>query len=254
MNDIEVFPLARLELCFEPRPWPWALANRSAIGAHFATARRSKPGLWNGRVLLLHRWAIECRLFRGAFLETDFASFMTWRDTGFPDRTVANCFAMGALRSRDGAYVLGVMNSHTSNAGLIYFPSGTPDPQDLRADGSVDLIGSVQRELHQETGLLPEDAPPGPLWHGIISGPRIALMRPLLARDDAARLTARIRANLARERQPELSDIVVVRDLADLRPEMPDFVRAYIAFNARPGAWRSVSAGTPAFSDSRIGA
>jgi hypothetical protein len=107
--------------------------------------------------------------------------------------------------------------------------------------------------LFQETGLLPEAAPPMRMWHAVISGQRIVLMHPLHAWEDSARLTARIRANFARERQPEPSDIVVVRELADLRPEMPDFVRAYIAFNARASA-RGVSApGSPAFSDSRSG-
>ncbi len=233
MNDIEVYPLARLELTFEPRIWPWVLANRSAIGAHLAAARRFKPALFNGHVLLLHRWEIQNCVFRGAFFETDFASFLAWRDTGFPDRSVANCFAMGALRAGDGAYVLGVMASHTSNAGQINFPSGTPDPQDVRPDGSVDFVGSVQRELFREAGLLPDAAQPMRIWHAVVSGPRIALMHLLCAREDSARLANRIRANLARERQPELSDVVVVRGPADFYPTMPDFVQAYIAFNAR---------------------
>jgi hypothetical protein len=232
-SEIDVVPLGTLELRYEPRVWPWALANRSAIGAHFASARRFKPGLFNGRVLLLHRWEIENRTFRGTFFETDFASFLAWRDAGFPDRSVANCFGMGALRSSEGTYILGVMGPQTSNAGMIYFPSGIPDPQDLRPDGTVDLIGSIQRELLQETGLMPEHAPPGPVWHAVVAGARIALMRPLLARENSERLANRIRANLARERQPELSDVAVVRGVADFRPEIPDFVRAYIAFKAR---------------------
>jgi len=233
MNDVEVYPLARLELVFEPQLWPWAVANRSAIGAHFAAVRRFKPALFNGHVLLLHRWEIQNRVFRGAFFETDFASFLTWRDTGYPDTSVFNCFAMGALRASDGVYVLGVMGSHTSKAGEIYFPSGIPDPQDVRPDGSVDFVGSIQRELFQETGLLPEAAPPMRMWHAVVSGQRIALMQPLNAREDSARLVSRIRANLARERQPELSDVVVVRGTADCYPTMPNVVQAYIAFNAR---------------------
>ena len=140
---------------------------------------------------------------------------------------------MGALRAGDGAYVLGVMGSHTSRAGQIYFPSGTPDLGDVRPDGSVDFAGSIQRELFQETGLLPDAAPPMRMWHAVVSGPRIALMHPLYAREDSTRLANRIRANLARERQPELSDVVVVRGPADFYPAMPDVVQAYIAFNAR---------------------
>ena len=92
--------------------------------------------------------------FSAAYFETDFASFLAWRDWGFPDLHVFNGFGMGALRCSDGAFVLGEMGQHTSNAGRIYFPSGTPDLDDV-VDGAVDISGSVARELEEETGLVP---------------------------------------------------------------------------------------------------
>ena len=56
---------------------------------------------------------------------------IAWRDWGFPDRAVRNCFSAGAIRASDGAFVLGVMGAQTANAGKIYFPAGTPDPSDV---------------------------------------------------------------------------------------------------------------------------
>ena len=63
--------------------------------------------MWNGRVLLMRRGDIADGVLSGAYLETDFASFIAWRDWGFPDTTMRNCFAMAALRSADGAFLLG---------------------------------------------------------------------------------------------------------------------------------------------------
>ena len=103
-------------------------------------------------MLLLHEHAIADRVLTGSYFETDFASFLAWRDWGFPDRSVRNAFPQAALMAADGAFLLGVMGDHTANAGHIYFPSGTPDPGDI--DGErVDIDASLTRELREETGL-----------------------------------------------------------------------------------------------------
>ena len=228
MNDIRIVPVHRLDLRLEPQPWAWAEKNLAAAEAHFEKLRSARPALWNGRVLLLHRHEVGGTTFRGGYLETDFASFLYWRDTGFPDRSIHNCFAMGALRAADGAFLLGRMAGHTANAGKIYFPSGTPDPGDVRSDASVDLAGSVRRELLEETGLISSEVTVGLQWTAVIAGARIALMCPLLAREDAETLRARIGVYLAGAVQPELADMVIVRSRADFSSAMPDFVRAYL--------------------------
>jgi hypothetical protein len=48
--------------------------------------------LWNGRTLL-HRYARENRVLRGAGFETDYASFLAWRDWGCSAVGVSNIFA-----------------------------------------------------------------------------------------------------------------------------------------------------------------
>ncbi|MFX5960907.1 hypothetical protein ABTE72_19340, partial [Acinetobacter baumannii] len=79
--------------------------------------------------------------FSARYFDVDFASFLAWRDWGFPDRDVFNGFGMGALRAADGAFVLGEMGGHTATAGRVYFPSGTPDLDDVR-DGRLDIPAS----------------------------------------------------------------------------------------------------------------
>lgn len=172
--------------------------------------------------------AAEGGTWRGTCFETAFADFVAWRDWGFPDRTVANLFGMGALRCADGAFLLGVMAAHTVNAGRVYFPAGTPDPSDI-VDGRLDLGGNVLREITEETGLGTGDFAITPGWHAVLAGASIAMMRVLSAHQPAAVLRERILAHLAREQQPELADIRIVRAASDLDPMMPDFVTAFLA-------------------------
>jgi 8-oxo-dGTP pyrophosphatase MutT (NUDIX family) len=227
-----VVRIARLDLAFAPRAWPFAQAHRLDIERYFAARQRANPALWNGRVLVMHTFGIEGDTLRGAYLEADFASFLAWRDWGFPDPDMRNCFGMAALRGSDGGFVLGVMSEQTANPGKIYFPAGTPDLSDI-VDGRVDISGSVNRELLEETGLDADEMDAAPGWHMVLAGPRIALMKVLTARDDAATLRRRILRHLASEREPELSDIVIARGPADLSDKIPDHVTAFLHH-----AWR----------------
>jgi len=126
-----------------------------------------------------------------------------------------------------GAFVLGEMGRHTSNAGRIYFPSGTPDLDDISA-GAVDMPGSVAREVEEETGLTAADYTAATQWDCVASGAAIALIRILHVDMPGEALRARIEANLARQHQPELSAIHLVRGVSDLTAAMPRFVTAFI--------------------------
>jgi 8-oxo-dGTP pyrophosphatase MutT (NUDIX family) len=216
-----------LDLKVLPWSWPFAKARRAEIGAHFAAEQRKRPGIWNGRVLLGRNAAFADGRLTADYFEVDFASFLTWRDWGFPDTSVFNGFGMGALRASDGAFVLGEMAEHTANAGRIYFPSGTPDPGDIR-DGRLDIAGSVARELEEETGLTPADYRNGSCWDCVVSGVSIAMMRRLHVDMPGDELRARIEANLARQRHPELARIHLVRSRDDFTATMPRFVTAYL--------------------------
>jgi 8-oxo-dGTP pyrophosphatase MutT (NUDIX family) len=227
MSDIAVVPLDQLEMRFAPRPWPFASDRRAEIDACFARLQREKPGLWNGRVLLMHHHAISAGKLHGDFLETDFASMLAWRAFDFPDKTIKACFAVSALHTADGAFLLGLMGPHTANGGQLYFPTGTPDPDDVRGD-KVDFDGSLLRELAEETGLGPADVSVTPGWHALLAGPRMPLVKMLHASQPAESLRARILAYLAREEEPELADVVIVRSPDDFDPRMPPFVMAFL--------------------------
>ncbi|HEY1542697.1 MAG TPA: NUDIX hydrolase [Xanthobacteraceae bacterium] len=226
--SLPIIPIDHLALTCEPRRWPFAETRRVEIDAHFAERRAHQPQMWNGRILLVGAdYRIAGRKLSGTCFESDFASLLAWRDWSFPDTDAVNCFAMGALRCGDGAFLLGVMGGHTANAGRIYFPAGTPEPADL-VDGHLDLAGSVTREVVEETGLTAADYVAAPQWHVVPVGPRLAVMKLLAVDAPAVELQRKVRDFLAREDNPELADVRIVRGPADFDPHMPPFVIAYI--------------------------
>jgi 8-oxo-dGTP pyrophosphatase MutT (NUDIX family) len=228
MTSPVIHRVTTLDLAVRPVAWSFAEERRAEIAAHFAEKQRERPKLWNGRVLLGRDAVFTDGHLSATYFETDFASFLAWRDWSFPDKAVFNGFGMGALRASDGAFVMGEMAQHTANAGRIYFPSGTPDLDDVR-DGALDIAGSVVRELGEETGLTAADYRAEPDWHCVVTDPSIAMIQ-IINLDmpgDVAR--ARIEANLAREDEPELSAIHLVRGMSDLTPSMPRFVTAFVA-------------------------
>ncbi|WP_439394240.1 NUDIX hydrolase [Bradyrhizobium sp. PMVTL-01] len=216
-----------LDLAVRPIVWPFAEERRAEIAAHFAEKQRERPKIWNGRVLLGRDAVFSDGHLTATYFETDFASFLAWRDWGFPDKAVFNGFGMGALRASDGAFIMGEMAPHTANAGRIYFPSGTPDLDDVR-EGALDIPGSVARELAEETGLIAADYRAEPDWHCVVTGPAIAMLQILNLNMPGDVARARIEANLARETEPELSAIHLVRGMSDLTPAMPRFVTAFV--------------------------
>lgn len=226
---ISIVHVERLHLTLASTAWTFALQRRAAIDAHFAALRRAQPAFWNGRVLLLREYALADGVFRGVYLETDYASLLAWRDWGFPDAATWDCFGSAAIATSDGAFLLGVMSAHTANAGRIYFPCGTPDPSDV-VNGCVDLDHNVRRELKEETGLAIEDFAAGPGWISVIGKSLITHIKVLRSDQDAATLRGRISAHLASERRPELADIRIVRGEADLDSMMQPYIVGFLQY------------------------
>jgi 8-oxo-dGTP pyrophosphatase MutT (NUDIX family) len=226
MTPAVIHRVTTLDMGLDPWPWPFAAERRAEISTHFAVQQRDKP-LWNGRILLGRNPVFSGERFSASYFEADFASFLAWRDWGFPDAAVFNGFGMGALRCADGAFVLGEMGPHTATAGRIYFPSGTPDLSDIRGN-TVDIPSSVAREVEEETGLTAADYRAGAHWDCVVSGAAIAMIRILDVDATGEALRARIEANLARQTRPEFSRVHLVRDRRDLTAAMPRFVTAFV--------------------------
>lgn len=227
--DGEIVVLDRVEARVETFDWGFARERADEIAAHWAAISAGKPAMFNGRIMLQHRAAIEDGVFHAGYFEADYAAFLSWRDFGLPPPAIRNGFAMAALRAADGAFLLGKMGDHTANPGKVYFAAGTPDREDVRPDGTLDLAGSVTRELCEETGLTLDEIAVEERWTAVIVPGRVAFMRPVaidLPADEARELML---ARIARQDEPELSDIVIVRNLADCAAyDMPPFMTSYL--------------------------
>ena len=226
--DIEIGTLDRTEIRFEPWLWPFAARRRAEIERYFSELQRARAGVWNGRVLLLKSCTIEARVLRGICFETDYASFCAWRAFARDQENVMNVFADAAILSADGAYLAGEMASDTAAAGKIYFPSGTPEPEDLDASGLLDLEANVRRELLEETGIDAGELAPEPGFSFVRDGNTLALVKRLRARQNAQELRDRIMKHIESEERPELVDIRILRSAADFDPAMPRYVTAFL--------------------------
>ena len=228
MDQPVIHRVASLDLTVEPWVWPFARDDQTAIARHFAAEQARKPTLYNGKVLLMREPGFAGRTLSGRYFKTDFASFLSWRDFGFPGEGVCNAFGMGALRGADGTFLLGEMAAHTANAGKIYFPSGTPDLNDVVGD-RVDIAGSIAREVAEETGLTAADYRAASEFHCVSMPPLLAIIQVLDLKATAAATKHRIAGNLAKQAMPELSAVHLVHDGNDIVPAMPRFIAAFIA-------------------------
>lgn len=234
MSAPRIVDIDRLECQLKPFSWKFDESRADEIDRHFEERRREKPALYDGRVLLASRVDLVtidgARVLEVDAFETRFSRFLAWRDFGFPDRSVTNFFSMPAVRSSDGAYLVGEMGRAHSSAGALYFPAGTPDLSDVVGDARVDLFGSLARELAEETGLAASDGAGAPDWQVVFDRQYVACLKHIDWPAPASALRERVRAFIFAEANPEISDVHMIARREQLDdPRLPGFMVAYLA-------------------------
>ena len=146
----------------------------------------------------------------GTFHLGRFASFLYWR--GLTQKEdLRHAFANPILVTTDNALVAVEMGAHTANAGLVYFPSGSFDPNDL-AEGRIDVAGNMRREVREETGIDLDGLPREPGYH-LLDLPRgAAIVTRVLIPFTAGEVEEGIRRFVASEADPEIARPVILRD------------------------------------------
>jgi hypothetical protein len=92
----------------------------------------------------------------------------------------------------------------------------------------LDLVGSVGRELREETGLDIGVCQVEPGWTLVRDGGFVALMKRVIVNESAERLRANIMHHLTNEAQPEFTAVRIVRRPADVDPVTPRFYVHYL--------------------------
>lgn len=220
-----VVRVERCDLAAIPGRWPYQDSYGAAIADHWEKRRAQSPALFNGVVHLLSAWRIEGVVFTGRFLETDFASFLHWRESGHPEAGVRDCFGSAIIRSADGHVVLGRQREGQVNSGLLYPPSGFIDPADVRPGGRIDIEANIAREVAEETGLDAAELSWPSGFRIAFSGAQVAIAREGRSALTSDALRATVLAHIAGEAEPELVDIVMTAPSDPVGSDTPAYAR-----------------------------
>lgn len=222
---------ASLEAKLVSWEWPWVKENKSAIEENWNKRKQHNQSIFNGRVLLARNAVFTPQASSLQLFEVNYSEMVAALDLNVPDYDIWNAFAMGALRGSDGAYICGIMGEDTFNAGRVYFPAGTPDREDCRTDGTVDLAGSLLRELEEETGLS-EGFQVETQWLAVQSWPALALISTVNFDEPAHKIAARIEKNLQTQDKPELAGTRIIQNQKDIDPTvMPQYLQHFFSFS-----------------------
>jgi 8-oxo-dGTP pyrophosphatase MutT (NUDIX family) len=223
--DLKPVPISSFDLRLHSGSWSFAEAEKLRITEHWRKLADANPRIWNGDVLICAGTQVADTVLTGRFIKTDYASFVAWRDWGWPDKSVSNVFGSAIVLSSDNALLYGRMAGHTLNAGKIYPPGGSLEMKDVSADGRVDVMGSLVRELAEETGLRAADADRGELL-AVFDGPRLSVAQVFRFAESADMLAEQVRRYLRNGHEDELSDIEIVRVSSQIDSTMPGYAIA----------------------------
>ncbi len=196
----------------------WAASQPYAqdIAALWQEKAAANANFFNGivHVLVQQTWAADD--YYGELVATDFATFLAWREGVFEDPDVRDTFGAGLLISRDGMVLLGRQRPGNLNSGMTYPPGGFIDARDVSDTRCIGLVGSVAREVSEETGIDVSDLAQMPetlvaecgtiVAHGVCW--RLAL--------DGKEMVAIAKRHIDGSDNSELEDVVLIRRRDDL--------------------------------------
>ncbi|HEY7749255.1 MAG TPA: NUDIX hydrolase [Aestuariivirgaceae bacterium] len=224
----EVKHIHDVSLSVDPRPWPYETENLAKVNRHWTKAQAENPALHNGQVFMLTNWSFAQYKLDGVVQPANYATFLYWRDQGYPETGARNCFGSSVLQSREGHILFGRSAAHTATSGQVYPVGGSLSGEDVE-DGMLRIEANILRELYEETGLKLEDANREAGYICVEVGPWISLAARFMFECDSVELRRRIQTYLDTSEEPELDGVIIFRRKSFARHHrMPGYARVLI--------------------------
>jgi hypothetical protein len=196
--------------------WRFAEENAAEIEANWQKAQVSNPNYFNGVVYLTNSVAWAGGEIHGTLIRTDFKSYLYWRRLGFPEAGVIDGFGSALIRTSDERFILIMQRAGNVNHGFAYLPSGFIDQKDVLDDGSVDIGGSVAREVDEEIGEAAGALEREEGFIGVRAGVHLCFAVPFYLPLTSEELAVRVAQHNAVTDDPEIEAIIPVANLEDL--------------------------------------
>lgn len=204
--DGQVFAISGIDMRLEPGRHSFEEVEEAAIAENWACENAANPALFNGQIVLQEEIALLGGVVQARARMSNFATLLWWRKQARPG-SGRMLVASAVPISSDGAAIAIRMARHTANAGMVYFAAGSLDASDVRVDGTVDVLGSMGREMFEETGLRVEDSEADPLLYAVASGHWFYLFRFHRFPWTAAEMCRRVEAHMVVDPDPEIDAV-----------------------------------------------
>ncbi len=203
--------VATCRLKLSERRWGFADDRRDDIELHWRRRLAENPGFFNGKVLVMEPPRIVDGELSAELIETDFASFLFWKDSGYPDLSVRDGFGSALIRSLEGHVLLARQGPGHVNSGLLYLPGGFIDRSDILGDGRIDIDGSIAREFREETDIDADSFERRPGYLVTQNQAQVSIAIEFQSRLPAVELRQMLLSQLQQQECPELEDFVIFR-------------------------------------------
>lgn len=206
-----VFEIAGIEMQVAPGRHRLEELAGAEIAENWAAEVAANPALFNGEVLLPEEMVLRDGVIHATARATGFATTMWWRkQTRPPCGLFLNASAVPI--SADGLPIAIRMAPHTANAGKVYFATGSLDLSDMREDDSCDVLGSMTREVLEETGLdLEREARAEDRLYAVHFNRRFFVFRFFHLSQTADEICRRVERHMQQEAEPEIDAVLALR-------------------------------------------